>query len=107
MPMPRTKANRRKATEKSLKTSLASNKLSEKYLEDKIDEYMSFYDDLEFINELLARSKEADEIDLKTITSAIAEKRRISNEMRNILRFLGLKPSDSMLPSEEFADEEL
>ena len=43
---------------------------------------------------------------LKVYTDATAEKRRISSEMRNILRFLGLKPQDVNLTGGE-DDEEL
>lgn len=97
----------RKKTLKSLENALISNKLSEQFLKDKVEEYMSFYDDLAYINETLIRTKNAGNCTLKTYTDATAEKRRISSEMRNILRFLGLKPVDANLPSEGSEDEEL
>ncbi|MGN0276479.1 MAG: hypothetical protein ACI4CZ_04720 [Hominisplanchenecus sp.] len=100
------KAAKRKKTLESLENALISNKMSEKFLEDKVDEYMSFYDDLTYINETLMELKSSEKCTLKTYTDATAEKRRISSEMRNILRFLGLKPTDVNLMGGE-ADEEL
>lgn len=100
-------AQKRKKTLESLKNALASSKLSEKFLEDKIDEYMSFYDDLSYINETLITMKSSGNCTLKTYTDVTAEKRRISSEMRSILRFLGLKPADGNLPAGGEADEEL
>lgn len=100
------KAAKRKKTLESLENALISNKMSEKFLEDKVDEYMSFYDDLTYINETLMELKSSEKCTLKTYTDATAEKRRISSEMRNILRFLGLKPTDvNLMGGEE--DEEL
>lgn len=100
-------STRRKKTRESLENALKSNKLSETFLQDKIEEYMSFYDDLTYINEALTRLKSTGNCTLKTYTEATSEKRRISSEMRNILRFLGLKPSDVNLPSSGEEDEEL
>ncbi len=98
---------RRKKTLESLENALVSNKLSEQFLKDKVEEYMSFYDDLTYINETLIRAKTAGNCTLKAYTDATAEKRRISSEMRGILRFLGLKPVDANLPSEGGENEEL
>ena len=101
-----TKAQRAK-TLKSLEKALVSNKLSEKFLEDKVEEYMSFYDDLTYINEKLIVLKSSGNCSLKTYTDATAEKRRISSEMRNILRFLGLKPTEVNLTAGGETIEEL
>lgn len=98
---------KRKKTLESLENALAHNKMSEKFLEDKVEEYMSFYDDLTYINETLMKLKSSGNCTLKTYTDATAEKRRISSEMRNILRFLGLKPVDVNLAAGGEEDEEL
>lgn len=107
MARPTGEEKERKMTEKSLKNALSQNKLSEKFLEDKVKEYMSFYDDLLYINKTLTAMKNSGNCTLKNYTDATAEKRRISSEMRNILRFLGLKPVDVNLVSGGDADEEL
>ena len=101
------KSTKRKNTKESLENALISNKMSETFLKDKVDEYMSFYDDLTYINEMLIALKSTGNCTLKMYTEATAEKRRISSEMRNILRFLGLKPSDVNLPSGGEENEEL
>lgn len=67
--------------------------MGEKFYRDKVDEYMSFYDDLFTINTQLINMKLQDNFNLKSYTEATAEKRRISSEMRSILSYLGLKPS--------------
>ena len=67
---------------------------------------MSFYDDLLYINQTLTLKKDGN-CTLKNYTDATAEKRRISAEMRSILSFLGLKPSDVVLSSGAADDEEL
>ena len=60
--------------------------MSEKFLEDKVEEYMSFYDDLLYINQTLTTQKKKRKLYVKKIyTDATAEKRRISAEMRSIL----------------------
>ena len=102
----KSEAAQRRKTLESLKNALVSNKLSEKFLQDKVDEYMSFYDDLSWINETLIALKSSGNCSIKVYTDATAEKRRISSEMRNILRFLGLKPQDVNLTGGE-DDEEL
>ena len=102
----KSEAAQRRKTLESLKNALVSNKLSEKFLQDKVDEYMSFYDDLSWINETLIALKSSGNCSLKVYTDATAEKRRISSEMRNILRFLGFKPQDVNLTGGE-DDEEL
>lgn len=98
---------KRKQTLESLKNALVLNKMSVKFLEDKVEEYMSFYDDLTYINEALTALKTSGNCTLKTYTDATAEKRRISSEMRNILRFLGLKPAEVNVTAGGEEDEEL
>lgn len=107
MARPMSPEKKREKTAESLKNELDSNKLSDVFLKDKVDEYMSFYDDLIFINGLLTDMKKSGNCTVKMYTEATAEKRRISSEMRNILRFLGLRPTDTILPSDGDTDEEL
>lgn len=107
MARPLNPVTQRKKTVESLKNALVSNKMSEKFLEDKVEEYMSFYDDLNYINETLIKLKQSGNCTLKVYTDTTAEKRRISAEMRSILRFLGLKPNEAYLPSGGGAGEEL
>lgn len=107
MARPMSEETKRTKTLESLKNALLSNKLSEKFLEDKVDEYMSFYDDLSYINQTLIKLKQTGNCTLKGYTDATAEKRRISSEMRSILSFLGLKPIDVSLTPGGDADEEL
>lgn len=96
----------RQRTEESLKNALLSNKMSEKFLEDKVDEYMSFYDDLSYINSQIMEQKKNGNLPLKSYMEAVSEKRRISSEMRSILNFLELKPTDVVVSGGD-ADEEL
>lgn len=107
MARPMSQERKREKTAESLKNALRDNKIAERFLQDKIEEYMSFYDDLNYINNTLIRYKKSDNCPLKTYTDAVAEKRRISSEMRSILNFLGLKPTDVVLPSGGEMDEEL
>ena len=106
MARPMSEEKKREKTLESLKKALSQRKMSDKYLTDKVEEYMSFYDDLSWINETLIALKSSGNCSLKVYTDATAEKRRISSEMRNILRFLGLKPQDVNLTGGE-DDEEL
>ena len=99
-------AKLRQRTEESLRNALFLNKMSEKFLEDKVDEYMSFYDDLSYINSQIIEQKKNENLSLKSYMDAVAEKRRISSEMRSILNFLGLKPTDVIVSGGD-ADEEL
>ena len=99
-------AKLRQRTEESLRNALFLNKMSEKFLEDKVDEYMSFYDDLSYINSQIIEQKKNGNLSLKSYMDAVAEKRRISSEMRSILNFLGLKPTDVIVSGGD-ADEEL
>ena len=101
MARPMSTEKKREKTEESLKTALLSRKMSDKFLTDKVDEYMSFYDDLFYINQTLIQLKKNENCSLKIYTDAVAEKRRISSEMRSILTFLGLKPEDVEPPGGE------
>lgn len=101
-----TAETRRKKTVESLREAIRANNITERFLLDKVDEYMSFYDNLSRINRALKEMDDG-EFDQRAYTSMTAEKRRISNEMRSILKFLGLEPADATLPSQEQADEEL
>ncbi len=101
MARPMSKEKKREKTEESLKNALLQRKMSDKYLTDKVEEYMSFYDDLSYINQTLIDLKRNENCTLKTYTDATAEKRRISSEMRSILTFLGLKPEDVEPPGGE------
>lgn len=98
---------KRKNTLESLKKALESNKMSEDFLKDKVEEYMSFYDDLIFINKKLIELKNDGNCNIKAYTDTTSEKRRISSEMRNILRFLKLEPTMASLAADGDADEEL
>lgn len=83
---------KREETEKSLKNSLKARGLTSQVYFDKVDEYMSFHDDYKNLNEYVNQMKIPSEIGSKNYTDAIGEKRRITNEMRRILLFLGMKP---------------
>lgn len=107
MARPMSEDKKREKTKESLKNALLAKKMSEKFLEDKVEEYMSFYDDLLYINQTLTTQKKSGNCTLKNYTDATAEKRRISAEMRSILSFLGLKPADVVLPSDSENEEEL
>lgn len=108
MARPMSAETKREKTLESLKNALKLNKLKERFLEDKVEEYMSFYDDLIYINDTLIQLKQTGNCTLKIYTDAVSEKRRISSEMRSILNFLGLKPTDVNLPSDGGdSDEEL
>lgn len=85
--------NKRKNTEKSLKEILLNRNLTSQIYQDKIEEYMSFYDNLNQINSFL-KSWKPEEDPIKCYTDAVSEKRRVSSEMRSILSFLGLKPGE-------------
>lgn len=79
-----TKAEREKRkTKKAILKSIEGLNLTEKYYFDQVDEYMRYYDDLQRINAELSN---------KFSSELSKEKRQITKEMRNILRFLGLDP---------------
>lgn len=83
---------KREETEKSLKKSLEVRGLKDQIYLDKIEEYMSFYDNFKKLNEYLKTAEPGNNLTLKNYNDAVGEKRRIAAEMRNILSFLGLKP---------------
>ncbi|MCM1194131.1 MAG: hypothetical protein NC389_17125 [Acetatifactor muris] len=91
--------NMRKNTEKTLKRMLANRNLTSQIYLDKIDEYMSFYDNLNQLNQFL-KSWESVPGFIKKYTDAVSEKRRVSSEMRSILSFLGLKPGENSVYDE-------
>lgn len=92
MARPLSEERKRQKTMESLMNSIKIAGMGEKFYKDKVDEYMSFYDDLKVINEQLTAMKSKANFSLKAYTEATAEKRRISSEMRSILVYLGLKP---------------
>lgn len=105
MAKPASEEWKREKTRKSLENALKNNRLEEDFLKDKIDEYMSFYDDLKHIDKEL---KDGNCTSMSAYTNATAEKRRISGEMRQILTFLGLKPTEVTLAAGgDPEDEEL
>ena len=98
---------KRAKTKKSLENALKNRKLQDDFLTDKVDEYMSFFDDLNVINSALIEIKSMGNSAIELYMKATSEKRRISSEMRNILRFLGLKPDEVEPPGGGDEDEEL
>lgn len=94
MARPLSEETKRQKTAESLKKAIEAVGMNEKFYQDKIEEYMSFYDDLSVINEQLTSMKQNENLNLKAYTDATAEKRRISSEMRSILAYLGLKPQN-------------
>ena len=83
---------KREDTRKNLERLTKEKGLTGQVYVDKIDEYMSFYDNLKTL-ELIIMNMDSDEkTNIKELTGAISEKRRVSSEMRGILAFLGLKP---------------
>lgn len=93
MARPCSEETKRQKTMESIMKSIEASGMEEKFYKDKVDEYMSFYDDLLIINEQLIAMKSKGNFSLKAYTDATAEKRRISSEMRSILSYLGLKPA--------------
>ena len=55
MARPMSEEKKREKTLESLKKALSQRKMSDKYLTDKVEEYMSFYDDLSYINQTLIK----------------------------------------------------
>lgn len=107
MARPPSKETKRDRTQESIVNALRKNDLTENFIADKVEEYMSFYDDLLYINDALTDMKSSGYEDIKKYTEATGEKRRISGEMRKILEFLGLKPTVVPLPMGGGSDEEL
>lgn len=96
MARPYSEETKRQKTMESVLGAIKMSGMEEKFYKDKVDEYMSFYDDLSTINDQLIAMKSKDNFSLKAYTDATAEKRRISSEMRSILSYLGLKPAASI-----------
>nr|DAY92780.1 MAG TPA: hypothetical protein [Caudoviricetes sp.] len=94
MGRPSKKEQLKKQTETAILKALDKKQTNEKYLVDQVDEYMKYFDNLDRINVELSRGLDID---------LLKEKRQVTKEMRNILSFLGLKPSDlnGMEPFEE------
>lgn len=85
-----TKSSRaRKKTFESLKMEIIKNGLDVPMYMDYVDEYMIYYDSLQKLNEWLLGTT-----DIKTYNDILKEKRQVTKEMRNILTFLKLKPTD-------------
>lgn len=90
----KTPENQRKETLESLEESIKKEKLEAKFYKDQIELYMGFYDDLNLINDKVIILKNDKNFSLRSYTDATSEKRRIAKEMRDILTFLGLKPTE-------------
>lgn len=84
MARPSNKEREKKATESALLKSLSENGLNEKYYKDQVAEYMKYYDNLQELNGKLTKN-----LDIEILK----EKRQVTKEMRNILSYLGLKPT--------------
>lgn len=85
MARPSKKEQLKKQTKTAILQALDKRQTNEKYLIDQVDEYMKYFDNLDKINEELSGGLDID---------LLKEKRQVTKEMRNILSFLGLKPSD-------------
>lgn len=83
---------KREETEKNLKKSIEAKGLKGQIYLDKVEEYMSFYDNFKKLNDYLIALESGQNLVIKNYTDAVGEKRRVATEMRNILSFLGLKP---------------
>jgi len=88
---------KREDTKKNLEKLTKGKGLSGQVYLDKIDEYMSFYDNLKTLESRIISMESDENSSLKNLTDAISEKRRVSAEMRGILAFLGLKPESGDL----------
>lgn len=91
-----TEEEKRENTRKNLTKLVRDKGLKGKVYQDKIDEYMTFYDAFFTLNHAI-KDINSGEIDEnfwkpKDITNMMGELRRVSAEMRNVLSFLGLKP---------------
>lgn len=85
---------KREETRKNLEKMVAGKSLQGQIFKDKIEEYLSFYDSLNCLNKVIKNEESGENINLKTYTDALREKRMVAAEMRNILSFLGLKPEN-------------
>lgn len=87
MKIKRTK--KRKDTYEQLIFELDRNGYDQQFYKDHVDEYMNYYDSLQVLNQRLLG-----DCDYKTYNEVLKEKRQVTKEMRSILAFLKLKPSD-------------
>ena len=58
---------------------------------DQVDEYMIYFDNLHHLNKLLLDET----IETKSYSEILKEKRQVTKEMRSILTFLNLQPTES------------
>lgn len=92
MARPISEEKKRENTRKNLELRLKTNGKIAPIFADKIDEYMSFYDNLKTINEYLKKLETDVNLNIKAYKETVSEKRRVTSEMRNILTYLGIKP---------------
>lgn len=62
----------------------------------RLERYMEFYDNLLYVNSRITTLKQEDDPDDKMILSLIGEARRIENQLLEIEKYFGFKPSDEM-----------
>lgn len=62
----------------------------------RLERYMAFYDNLIYVNSRITTLKQEDDPDDKMILSLIGEARRIENQLLEIEKYFGFKPSDEM-----------
>lgn len=79
----------RNRTENSLLLALKNSGYEEKFFYDQINEYMLYYDSLFLLNEKLLQNKGT-----SSYFDILKEKRLLTKEMRNILSFLKLEPTE-------------
>lgn len=100
---------KREETRKNLEELIKEKGKIEPIYRDKVEEYMSFYDNLKtvekYLKELEYKENEIEKMPIKIYTETVSEKRRISSEMRNILTYLGIKPDQNR--NGAIKDEEL
>ena len=92
----------RKRTHDELILELKKSGYDQQYYIDHVDEYMMYYDSLQKLNEKLLGTPE-----IRLYNEILKEKRQVTKEMRNILSFLKLNPTDEGGGSngeEEFED---
>ena len=70
---------------------------------DQLDEYMYFYDNLQTLNERLNDK----DLDVRSFNEILKEKRQVTKEMRNILRFFNFQPDGGLIGLGDDDDEAL
>ena len=96
-------SRKRKRTYEELKAQLILMGCDQQFYLDHVDEYMNYYDHLQVLNVRLLNS----DLDTKSFSEILKEKRQVTKEMRNILAFLKLKPkSENEPPSGGGSDDE-